>query len=86
MTNRTYTIETKQINKFEDIITGERCNAISFTNRGTDTCYINNEPLPEGESISINGLEGEFDKTTYRVSWLPAATSKSLFVKIKRYN
>jgi hypothetical protein len=42
--------------------------------------------LPEGESMSINGLEGEFDKTTYRVSWLPAATSKSLFVKIKRYN
>jgi hypothetical protein len=84
--NRTYNIETQLVTKSQAIITGERCNAISFTNRGTDTVYINTEPVPQNETISINGLEGEFDKTVYNVAWLSGATSKSLYIKIKRYN
>ncbi len=86
MKNTTYTIETQSVFENKQIITGDRCNAISFTNRGTDTVYVNNEPLPENESMSINGLDGEHDKTNYKINWLPGATSKALYIKIKRYN
>ena len=86
MSNITYNIETQLVTKSQAIITGERCNAISFTNRGTDTVYINTEPLPTNETISINGLENEYDKTVYNIAWIAAATSKNLYIKIKRYN
>ncbi len=86
MTNLTYTIEFQQVTNNKNIITGNKCNAISFTNKGTDTVYINNSPLATNESLSINGHIGEYDKTTYKVQWQSGATSKSLLVQIKRYN
>lgn len=83
--NNQYTIEFQQVYKSAEIITGERCNAISFTNKGTDTVYINQLPLEAGESLSINGNIGEHDKTLYKVAWLAAATSKKCYIQIKRY-
>lgn len=79
-----FKIEFDLINDNKDVLKKNH-NAISFTNRGTDTAYINNEELPAGETLSINGLEGETDKTNYSVKWLAAATSKNIRVKQKFY-
>lgn len=82
---RSYRIEFELVNDNKDV-RKKGHNAISFTNRGTDTVYINNEELPAGETLSINGLEGEIDTTAYQIKWLAAATSKNLKVKQKFYN
>ena len=82
---KSYRIEFELVNDSKDI-RKKGHNAISFTNRGTDTAYINNEELPAGETLSINGLEGETDTTKYTVKWLSAATSKNVKVKQKFYN
>lgn len=68
------------------IVLTENANAISFTNKGADTVYINNYPLAQNETIALNGLEGEIDKSTYTIAWLPSATDKQLFIQKKIYN
>ena len=80
-----YRIDFQQIQSTKEIISNG-CNAISFTNRGTDTATINNEPLPAGETMSINGLEGEQDFTKYQIKWATGATSKLVCVKMKIYD
>lgn len=45
------------------------CNAITFVNVGTTSCYINKFVLAAGASLSINGNENEIDVTTYSISF-----------------
>jgi len=60
------------------------CNAIIFTNRGSNTALINGQPLLQGETMANNGLPGEMDTTRYQVRFTGAGTNE-LYIRRKLY-
>lgn len=84
---RTYKVNSQFVAENKTVDTGSRLNAIVFTNRGTNPVLINNEPLNEGESLSNNGLEGEIDTTSYKVTFDTSGAGTSLlYVRCKNYD
>lgn len=85
---RTYNNEFKQITKLHQ--EQFNCNAILFVNNGTADAYVNGQLLAAASAtvtagvLAINGLDGEIDKTLYRVNFTPGAVNK-VDVIIKRY-
>jgi hypothetical protein len=77
-----YIIDTMTVSSAQNVDAG--CNAIIFTNRGTNTALINGQPLLEGESMANNGLPGEMDTTRYSVRFSGAGTNE-LYIRRKLY-
>lgn len=47
----------------------QKCNVITFVNKGTATANIGSFPLATGESISFEGGIGEIDSTVYLITF-----------------
>lgn len=56
------------------------CNAISFTNTGTTTAYINKYTLTVGATLTIAGNYGEIDTTEYKLNF-PANTGEITVIR-----
>jgi hypothetical protein len=81
-----YRIETQLIAEPKQVLLNEKCNGIVFVNRGTNPAIINGEILNTDESLSNNGLEGEFDRTKYEVKFdTTGAGTSILYVRQKVY-
>lgn len=80
---RKYTIISTQYSENDFI--ESNCNAIQFTNRGDESVTVNGEPIPAGEQMTINGLAGEEDTTSYRLIFDSADANPAVYVKRKMY-
>jgi hypothetical protein len=81
---RNYRIDSDQVSENKVYTLPERVNAIVFTNRGTNTVYINGEPLNTDQSLSNSGQEGELDLSQYRINFVGAGTN-ALYIRLKIY-
>jgi len=73
-----YTIQFELVSENKSLDTNQNINAICFTNRGTNSVYINGEPLDTNQSFSNNGHEGELDTTVYKIRFVEVALGTSL--------
>lgn len=61
------------------------CNTINVLNIGTATAIINGINILPGEQYFVNGNEGEFNETRYRISFSGAGTEEVQVIR-KIYN
>lgn len=81
-----YRIETQLVGENKTVLVNSKCNGVVFTNRGTNPASINGELLNTNESLSNNGLEGEFDRSKYEVTFDTSGAGTSiLYVRQKIY-
>lgn len=76
----------KYFNDFFSILYAQRivanCNEISFFNGGTATVVIAAVfQLPPGAMLSFDGKEGEFDTTSYTISFTGAGTLNCIAIR-----
>jgi len=60
------------------------CNAIIIKNTGATNIQLNGDVILPGDSITLAGLQGELDTTTYQVTYVGGAGSVSYWKKIYR--
>lgn len=82
--SRNYRIDSDQVSENKVYTLPEKVNGIVFTNRGTNTVFINGEPLATDQSLSNNGQEGECDLSQYRINFSGAGTN-ALYIRLKIY-
>ncbi len=61
------------------------CNTLNVINIGTATAIINGINILPGEQYFVNGNEGEFNETRYRISFSGAGTEEVQVIR-KIYN